>query len=244
MVFNRATELFCDLSGPLVARVPLRLWPRQIGALHDVHVPSRVDPYPAPTPAAPANVNIVLELLDRVRTVEGAVAECGVFRGATLLAMALHLRNARRKIYGFDSFQGFGETIAPELHPDRQAIDPNVSAGAFTNTSRRLVAAKLRRFSLTNVELVEGFFEETLPRCREPRFAFAHLDGDTYAAYRTCLAHFYPRLTPGAIALFDEYNDPAWPGCKQAVDEYLADKSERPLAICRDNFIKYYIVKQ
>jgi hypothetical protein len=51
-------------------------------------------------------------------------------------------------------------------------------------------------------------------------------------------------LTPGAIVVFDEYDDPAWPGCNAAVDEFLSDKPERLIEICRDNYVKTYFVKQ
>ena len=46
----------------------------------------------------------------------------------------------------------------------------------------------------------------------------------------------------GAI-LLDEYDDPTWPGCKKAVDEFLADKEENCIQIQEDNQIKYYIQK-
>jgi len=70
-----------------------------------------------------------------------------------------------------------------------------------------------------------------------------HLDCDLYESYRTCLEFFYPRLSMGAVVLFDEYNDPTWPGCNKAVDEFLADKKERCLEIESDNQLKYFIRK-
>jgi hypothetical protein len=46
------------------------------------------------------------------------------------------------------------------------------------------------------------------------------------------------------VILFDEYNDPPWPGCNLAIDQFLADKPERPVEIERDNFQKWYIRKR
>ena len=76
------------------------------------------------------------------------------------------------------------------------------------------------------------------------KFCFASLDCDIYESYKECLEFFYPRLVPGGVVLFDEYNDPPWPGCNKAVDEFLADKPEQLEEIESDNFIKYFFRKQ
>jgi hypothetical protein len=46
------------------------------------------------------------------------------------------------------------------------------------------------------------------------------------------------------VFLFDEYNDPPWPGCNKAVDEVLSDKPEKPMEIESEGFQKWYIRKQ
>jgi O-methyltransferase len=221
-------------------------WPALMGSLHEISVPRGVAPYSSPTPACTANINILLELLDSVRAVPGAVAECGVFRGGTLIPMALHLRQAgpERAVYGFDSFAGFGESITSDLGFERTQIDPKMKASGFSDTSYELVSEKLRRFGVPGVKLVPGYFETSLATCPEQQFAFVHLDVDTYVGYRACLEHFYPRLASGAVVVFDEYNDPAWPGCDKAVDEFLRERPEKLAAITRDNFVKSYFVKQ
>jgi hypothetical protein len=47
---------------------------------------------------------------------------------------------------------------------------------------------------------------------------------------------------PGGIILFDEYNDSPWPGCNQAVDEFLVATSLKLEPITRDNYEKYLVV--
>lgn len=238
-VVSQATAL------PL-AQVPLGSWPALMGHIHGISVPRGVVPYSTPTPRCGSNINILLDLLDVVRPVQGAVAECGVYRGHTLIPMALHLRQkgSDRAVYGFDSFEGFGDTIESELSLERSEVDPAMQASGFSDTSYQLVFEKARRFKLTNVRLVAGYFEASLATCAETQFAFAHLDCDTYSAYKLCLEHFYPRLAKGGIIVFDEYNDPPWPGCNKAVDEFLRDRPERLAEITRDNFVKSYFIKQ
>lgn len=70
-----------------------------------------------------------------------------------------------------------------------------------------------------------------------------HLDCDLYGSYKECLEFFYPRMNLGAIVLFDEYNDPPWPCCNQAVDEFLGDKPEKLEEIERPNHQKYFFTK-
>jgi hypothetical protein len=238
-------RLSCFATAPLLAQIPVRAWPKLFGRIHNISVPSRVHALPSPTPTCGSNINILLELLDRVDHVEGAAAECGVFQGSTLVPMALHLeqRRIRRTFYGFDSFEGFGASIAHDLTLPRTFFEPNVTPAAFSNTSAERVSRELHDLGLSNVRLIPGFFETSLSRCPASQFSFVHLDCDTYAAYRDCLEYFYPRLSRGAIVVFDEYGDDAWPGCKMAVDEFLADKRETLVEICRDNFVKTYFVK-
>jgi hypothetical protein len=47
----------------------------------------------------------------------------------------------------------------------------------------------------------------------------------------------------GVIHL-DEYNDPPWPGCNAAVDEFLTGRPEYLRVIALDNYEKYYIDKE
>ena len=114
----------------------------------------------------------------------------------------------------------------------------------MNETSYELVAGKVKAFQLQNVRLRKGFFKETFPKETENRFSLVHLDCDTYNAYSECLTFFYPRMSPGGVILLDEYNDPPWPGCNAAVDEFLAGKPESLRVIALDNYEKYYFVKQ
>jgi hypothetical protein len=76
-----------------------------------------------------------------------------------------------------------------------------------------------------------------------PSLSFVHLDCDIYESYKTCMDYFYPLLSRGGIILFDEYDDPTWPGYNQATDEFLEDKPESCTKIEMDNYIKYFVSK-
>ena len=71
-----------------------------------------------------------------------------------------------------------------------------------------------------NVTLVKGLFQDTL-EVDEP-VALAHVDGDWYESTMTCLERIAPHLVEGGRIVIDDYF--MWSGCREAVDEYFADR--------------------
>ena len=227
------------------ARVPVRRWPPVMARIHDLSIPRAVEPHPEPAPIGGANINILLELLDSTADVQGDVAECGVFRGGTLVPMGLYLKEkgASKRVIGFDSFEGFPDSIQVDLELGGESLGDK-RMGGMNETSFELVSGKVRRFSLDNAVLERGYFENTLGKYADSVFSMAHLDCDTYNSYKECLEFFYSRIPSGGVVLLDEYDDPPWPGCNKAVDEFLADKPEELEPIVRNNYKKFYFVKR
>lgn len=151
--------------------------------------------------------------------------------------------NLNKTFFGFDSFEGFAGSIVKDQWLGGADIEYK-RPGGMNETSYELVASKVKSFRLQNVQLRKGFFEHTLPEVSGKQFSFVHLDCDAYDAYRECLSFFYPRMNTGGVILLDEYNDPPWPGCNAAVDEFLAGRLESLQVIALDNYEKYYIVKE
>jgi hypothetical protein len=234
-----------SVLGKLLRTVPLARWPGWCGDAFEIKVPGNVIVQSPASPAGGANINVILKLLDRVGRLNGAIAECGVFRGATLIPIGLHMQQtaAPGLVFGFDSFQGFGETVSIDLTLGG-ADEAEKRQGGSSQTSRSYVESRIAALGLENrIRLIEGFFENTLPMIDEHKLRFLHLDCDIYASYRCCLDYFYDRTVAGGVILFDEYNDPPWPGCKKAVDEFLDGRPERPQLIACDGYEKFYIVK-
>lgn len=126
--------------------------------------------------------------------VDGLYLEFGVRSGSTINHIAR--RRPRRTIHGFDSFEGLPEAWTGYT----------LGAGAFAGEGIPAVAP--------NVELVEGWFDETLPPFMAEHagpVAFVHVDSDIYSSARTILEHTGPRLRPGSVIVFNEYfNYPNW----------------------------------
>lgn len=149
--------------------------------------------------------------------IEGSVAELGVYRGTT--AMILHTLLPERRLYLFDTFEGFDARDLPGTATDDQAAQP------FRDTSADSVALLLGNSPL--VTICKGYFPGTAAQVPPgERFALVHLDADLRKPTWDALEFFYPRLSPGAFLILHDYSSHAWPGVAEAVDGFFADKPE------------------
>lgn len=149
---------------------------------------------------------------------EGMALEFGVFKGTSLRALAL--ANPGRRFTGFDSFDGLPE-------PWRRSESSTYQAGHF--------ALKTLPAMPANVELVAGFFEDTLDdwlAANPGPVGFVHVDPDLYSAAKYALDRLTPRLLDGAVLVFDELGDwkdegvyPLWrEGEWRALGEWLNEQ--------------------
>ncbi len=169
-------------------------------------------------------------LLEEALHLDGDIAECGVYRGHTLLRIAATAARCApdKTILGFDSFGGFpsGSVQQIDVGSGRRLKRVQNKFQYAQGAVRRL--NKISKLFDFNVELVPGFFENTLSQYRDRRFCFVHLDCDIYESYKTCLNELYDRIVPGGVIVFDEYNHPVWPGASRAIDEFFTDREEKP----------------
>jgi hypothetical protein len=175
--------------------------------------------------------------------VPGAVVECGVWKGGSMMAAALTLLRlgaSDRDLYLFDTFQGMppptGEDVfsaydgySPMRHWRRRA---NRSVPA-ESTWHYVPAQEVRDNLLSTgypaerIHLVEGRVEDTLPGGAPDRVALLRLDTDWYESTRHELEQLYPRLSPGGVLIVDDYGH--YEGARRAVDEYFDAHGGRPL---------------
>ncbi len=244
MIRNTSKKIIRIFLKPFAANTPLEKWNYWWGRIFNVKLPNNVKPFIEPTTGCSANINIMLYLLDETSQLKGDIAECGVFQGATLSSFSYMLgkNGDKRAIYGFDSFEGFGDIAGRErLQGDTAHID--LETNMFKNTSILRITDKLKLVGVeaANINLVKGFFEDSLGTYNDHKYSFVHLDCDLAESYLTCLNFFYSRMNKGGIILFDEYNDPVYAQATIAIDNFFKDKPEKPIEINRDNYLKSYI---
>jgi hypothetical protein len=124
---------------------------------------------------------------------DGLFLEFGVFTGKSINRIATHAPSGCR-VYGFDSFNGLPEDFA--------VVDGNVINKNVFDVHGRLPDV------LPNVELVPGWFNETLPSFLEKHpdvpLSLLHVDSDLYSSAKYILDSVSHRLRPGTIIVFDE----------------------------------------
>ena len=180
------------------------------------------------TPRRRTDFYTLTRIVDSIPSLPGTILECGTHHGATLLGMAhlLRCRGARTRIYGLDSFEGFPEPTREDAADDG-TFHPWIHKGGLGEASFDELMARLKRMGLSNqVTVIKGFFHETLPQLRGERFSIAHLDGDLYESYRTCLEFVYPRMLAGGYIVLDDYRSPVYVGAQRAVEEFFADRPD------------------
>jgi O-methyltransferase len=170
------------------------------------------------------------------REIPGAFAECGVWKGGSVLAIILTLQDAGiddRDLYLYDTFENMSQpTEADTSAFERPALDtwreaeergeapwaPYFDAATFSERQVRETLLSTG-YPEERLHFVRGKVEETLPQQAPERLALLRLDTDWYESTRHELQHLYPRLSDGGVLIIDDYGH--WEGARRAVDEYL-----------------------
>jgi hypothetical protein len=76
------------LTYPLAKSTPLDSWGYWMGRFQDIKLYGKVKPAKVKGPSGSANINIVIDLIKETQMLDGDLAECGVFRGATSVSIA------------------------------------------------------------------------------------------------------------------------------------------------------------
>jgi len=164
---------------------------------------------------------MILNMIKK-HSVVGDIVECGVGIGESLIVLGMCDRQCKlgRRLYGYDSFQGFPEPSKYDVsvrNPQKGDLWGDTS---LDHVRQNFIDAGLSDFSKEQVNLIQGFFDETLLRASDPdTIAFLHLDVDLYDSYKICAEVLGPRVT--GLIQYDEYNSPKWPGATRAINECL-----------------------
>jgi len=157
----------------------------------------------------------VLRLASDSVTIDGLFVELGVCTGTTINFIGA--LNPHKKIYGFDSFEGLPEDW---VRGDR--IIPQGSLGLKNPSVLPPV--------LHNVELIKGWFDDTLPMFAKQAthpIALLHIDCDIYSSTVSAFQHLGGLLREGTVIVFDEfYNYPGYENHEfKAFMEFLESQS-------------------
>jgi hypothetical protein len=172
------------------------------------------------------------ELFKLIVPVKGSIVECGVFRGFSLMSWAklssiLEPENLTRRIYGFDSFNGF-----PSVSSSDRTGSGIAEVGDFQTSSYDELLELLRVYDqdrflghIPKVQLIRGDASKTIPEFvqqnRHLLVSMLFIDLDLYEPTKAALEHILPRMPKGSILAFDELDNPIWPGETEALLETM-----------------------
>src|SRR5262249_30302237 len=71
----------------------------------------------------------------------------------------------------------------------------------------------------SRIQVIKGWFDQTVPRFTPEPIAVLRLDGDWYDSTMICLKRFWDFMLPGGVILIDDYY--AWDGCSRAFTDSL-----------------------
>jgi O-methyltransferase len=170
--------------------------------------------------------------------IDGAVVECGVWRGGSMHAVARTLDSYgdhSRDLYLFDTFEGMPPPSEKDRRHDgrtaetllKQAKSDEDWVLAIASLEDVKAGFKKVPYPSERVHYVPGMVEDTIPQQAPEKISILRLDTDWYASTKHELEQLYPRLVSGGVLIIDDYG--WWQGSREATEEFLSKSGERLL---------------
>lgn len=171
------------------------------------------------------------EMAQKYRYSEGVFCECGVAAGAQIIAM--RYAAPEKLIHAFDSFNGIPNPSNKDdqmpgikyFTEEERLLLPNPGEQELVSTGMTAVSVESFKkhlvtsgAGLENLEIHEGWFEDTMPNNTVGDIALLRLDGDLYNSTFVCLTHLFPKVIKGGCVIIDDWE---LAGSKLACIEYF-----------------------
>lgn len=164
--------------------------------------------------------------------VPGDIIECGVWRGGSMMAVALTLlkeKKSEKDLYLFDTYEGMSKPTDQDVSFEGRKADNQFEENKRNEDSADWCFASLDEvkqnviktcYNTEKLHFIKGKVENTLPEHAPKQIALLRLDTDWYESTKHELIHLFPRLVSGGVLILDDYG--YWAGAKKAVDEYFS----------------------
>lgn len=193
------------------------------------------------TMTSPERVNALIESVRYLvaNRIDGAMVECGVWKGGSTMAMALTLKELgaeNRKLFLYDTFSGMSKpgdidvslygTKAYETFAQTKLSDDssNWCLSLLDEVKENVFSTG---YPKENIHFIKGKVEETIPRNIPTEIALLRLDTDWYESTKHEMVHLFPLLKQNGVLIVDDYGH--WEGARKAIDEYISDNNIRIL---------------
>ena len=167
----------------------------------------------------------------RQESLLGDFVECGVWKGGNiiLLKKLIEKFNLKKKIYGFDTFEGMVEPSSYDVNYNNKSAKKmfdehkNQKIGFAMCSLEEVEKNITKNTSIDKILLIKGKVENTLKIKNNlpKKISILRLDTDFYESTKIELEILFPRLVKGGVLIIDDYG--FWKGSKKAVDEYFGN---------------------
>ncbi len=156
------------------------------------------------------------EIYKRILEVHGSILEFGVYQGGSAFgwlhfASIMEPYNTNRRIYGFDTFEGFPE-VSDKDYDGYKKHDLKDASHKEMEKMAALHQVNIAVSHFKRLQFVKGDIVKTLPRFLDENphliAALVYIDVDIYKPTKTILQSIVKRMPKGGILAFDELNDP------------------------------------
>ena len=170
--------------------------------------------------------------------VPGDMVECGVWRGGSMMLIALalqHFGDTGRRLYLYDTFAGMTEPDEIDRDYDGQEMKPiwaqiksqNQLMGFGGSETEVRANLCLTGYPEQRMHFIKGDVLQTLPAQRPSRIAVLRLDTDWYKSTLHELIHLYDLIVPHGVLIIDDYG---WcRGARQATEEFFRGQPFKPM---------------
>jgi O-methyltransferase len=185
--------------------------------------------------------------------VKGDFVECGVYKGGSMMAVALTLMAQGvndRELYLFDTFEGMPAPEDRDIDVHGKPALEVFSKKKISDVSSTWVNAALEDvkqamastgYPMQRMHFVKGLVENTIPAQAPESIALLRLDTDWYRSTIHELTHLYPRLSPKGVIIVDDYGH--FKGAREAVDEFFRKRKLTPF-LHRVDYAGRLIIKE
>lgn len=165
------------------------------------------------------------------------------------LSAMLEPENLTRRLYGFDTFEGFPEVSEKDRSATARPESGQLSADSYNELIRLIQQYDRDRFlgHIPKVELVRGDMTKTIPEFLKSHphlvVSLLFLDCDLYEPTKAAIEAFLPRMPKGTVLAFDELDNPIWPGETLGLLETLGIRRLRLQRLEWDPYIGYAVIE-
>lgn len=185
------------------------------------------------TMTSPQRIFSLIEAIKyiEVNKLEGAIVECGVWKGGSMMTAAItlsNLGNNKRHLFLYDTFEGMSDPTDSDISVGGQSARDLLKANEDRDQNPVWAYSALEEvtnnlsstgYPAQNIHYIQGKVEETIPKTIPDKIAILRLDTDWYESTRHELEHLFPLLVDNGVLIIDDYGH--WAGARKAVDEYF-----------------------